>query len=140
MLTFYGKINNDFNCSHVSAMWGAMWEAREATSLPLQARQLQLPRLDFITQLEEWMRKDNAAVRMQSCFRGWRGRQVAPLRVPYDEPFKARACAPEACDVVPPPPPDSPAASPPPSGSPSEPADSTAEVRAVGAPTLAPNP
>ena len=57
------------------------------------------------------IRLNREDMRTQSCFRGWRGRQVAPLRVPYDEPFKARACAPEACDVVPPPPPDSPAAS-----------------------------
>jgi hypothetical protein len=38
---------------------------------------------------------------------------------------EARACAPEARDVVPP----APAPSPPPSGSPSEPGDSTTEVR-----------
>ena len=41
---------------------------------------------------------------------------------------EARACAPEACDVVPPPPPD-PLAPSPPSESPSEPADSTANAR-----------
>ena len=49
---------------------------------------------------------------------------------------EARACAPEARDVVP----LAHAPSPPPSGSPSEPGDSTAEVRAVDAPNPNPNP
>ena len=130
MLSSFGAINKGL--VHVPAMWGGMWEAH---SLRTQARQLQ-SRLDlnFKTQVEEYMRKDDAAVRVQSCFRGRRVRHVAPLRVRYDEPCTARACAPEACGVLPPLPPDPPAPSLPPSGSPSEPADSTAEVRAVGAP------
>ena len=118
MLWALGEINKGL--VHVPAMWGGMWEAH---SLRTQAPQLQ-SRLDvnFKTQVGEWRRKD-AAVRMQSCFRGRRVRRGAALRVP-----------PEARDVVPPPPPDPPAPSPPPSGSPSEPADSTAEARAaVGA-------
>ena len=119
MLSALGEINKGL--VHVPAMWGGMWEAH---SLRTQAPQLQ-SRLDvnFKTQVEEWRRKD-AAVRMQSCFRGQRVRQVAPPRVP-----------PEARDVVPPPPPDPPAPSPPPSGSPSEPAASTAEARARRHPT-----
>ena len=119
MLSALGEINKGL--VHVPAMWGGMWEAH---SLRTQAPQLQ-SRLDvnFKTQVEEWRRKDDAAVRMQSCFRGQRVRQVAPPRVP-----------PEARDVVPRPPTDPLALSAPPSDSPSEPAASTAEVRAaVGA-------
>ena len=121
MLSALGEINKGL--VHVPAMWGGMWEAH---SLRTQAPQLQ-SRLDvnFKTQVEEWRRKDDAAVRMQSCFRGRRVRRVAALRVP-----------PEARDVVPPAPPDPPAPSPPPSGSPSEPAASTAAVRAVDGLTL----
>ena len=126
------------DCPRMPALWGGVCEAR-ANSFQIQAHQPQY-RLDFNTKLEEWMRKEsNAAVRMQSCFRGLRVRQAAPLRVPYGEPSTARACAPEARGVVPPPPPDPPATSQP-SGSPSEPGDSTAEVRAVDAPNPNPNP
>ena len=119
------SINNDIKCPRVSDMWGAMWWEATDSSAPLQVRQLQEPRRDFTYLLEEWRRKeDDAAVRMQSCFRGRRVRQAAPLRVP-----------PEARDFVPPPPLDPPAPSPPPSGSPSEPAASTAEARARRHPT-----
>ena len=93
MLSAFGEINKGL--VHVPAMWGGMWEAH---SLRTQAPQLQ-SRLDvnFKTQVEEYMRKDAAAaVRVQSCFRGRRVRQVAPLRVRYDEPCTVRACAPEA--------------------------------------------
>jgi len=60
--------------------------------------------------------------KVQSHYRGARSREIWRAE-------EARACVPEACDVVPPPPPDPPAPSPP-SGSPAEPADSTAKVRA----------
>ena len=65
MLSALGEINKGL--VHVPAMWGGMWEAH---SLRTQAPQLQ-SRLDvnFKTQVEEWRRKDDAAVRMQSCFR-----------------------------------------------------------------------
>ena len=118
------SINNDIKCPRVSDMWGAMWWEATDSSAPLQVRQLQEPRRDFTYLLNEWRHKDDAAVRMQSCFRDRRVRRVAALRVP-----------PEARDVVPRPPTDPLALSAPPSDSPSEPAASTAEARARRHPT-----
>ena len=118
MLSALGEINKGL--VHVPAMWGGMWEAH---SLLTQALQLQ-SRLDvnFKTQVEEYMRKDDdAAVRVQSCFRGRRVRQVAPLRVRYD-------LADLPADLP------APLSSPPPSPPPSEPAASIAEVRAPSTP------
>ena len=114
------SINNDIKCPRVSDMWGAMWWEATDSSAPLQVRQLQEPRRDFTYLLNEWRHKDDAAVRMQSCFRDRRVRRVAALRVP-----------PEARDVVPRPPTDPLALSAPPSGSRSEQAASTAAVRAA---------
>ena len=117
MLWALGEINKGL--VHVPAMWGGMWEAH---SLRTQAPQLQ-SRLDvnFKTQVEEYMRKDDAVVRVQSCFRGRRVRQVAPLRVRYD-------LADLPADLP------APLGSPPPSPPPSEPAASIAEVRAPSTP------
>ena len=64
-------------------------------------------------------KQEAAATRLQALCRGTRAR-----------------C--QHCDEPPPPPPDPPTPSPPPSDSPSEPADSTAEVRAIDAPTMPP--
>ena len=62
------------------------------------------------------------------CLEEFKQRRAADC--PIWQVEQARACAPEACDVVPPPPPD-PLAPSPPSESPSEPADSAAKVRAA---------
>ena len=126
-------INNDIKCPAIS---GAVCEAREVTSLPFKASLLQEHRRDFTTQLEEWMRKDSA-VRMQSCFRGRWVRRCKRCDEPSPQLELDHA---SSGSMEPLRPPELEASPPPPSGSPSEPADSTAEVRAVGAPTLAPNP
>ena len=126
-------VNNDINCPATS---GAVWEAREVNSLPFKARLLQEPRRDFTTQLEEWMRKDSA-VRMQSCFRGRRVRRVRrwkrcdesspQFELDHASSGSIEPLRPPELEASPPPPP---------SGSPSEPADSTAEVRALDGLTL----
>ena len=118
-------INNDIKCPAIS---GAMWEAREVTSLTFKARLLQEPRRDFATQLEEWKRKDSATVRMQSCFRGRWVRQSSPqFELDHASSGSMEPLRPPELEASPPPPP---------SGSPSEPADSTAEVRALDGLTL----
>ena len=73
MLSAFGEINKGL--VHVPAMWGGMWEA---DSLRTQARQLQ-SRLDFNfkTQVEEYMREDDAAVCVQ--YRDYQDYRPRPL-------------------------------------------------------------